>query len=108
MQIRSAGKGRGRERPGVRPAGRDRKFPGDAGYIYGEQFGGWLDPVDEHPVQDAFKNGEWNRFRVEARGDNVKTFVNGTPVSDLKSEKADRDGFVGLQVHGYKGPHPGR
>ena len=107
VQIRSSGKGEDGNGRVFGPQVEIESSPGDAGYIYGEQFGGWLDPVDEHPVQDAFKNGEWNRFRVEARGENVKTFVNGTPVSDLKSEKVDRDGFVGLQVHGYKGPHPG-
>ena len=81
--------------------------PGDAGYIYGEAFGGWLDPQDQHPKQDLFKNGEWNTFRVEAKGDNIKTFINGEPVSDLKSDKVDRAGFVGLQVHSYGGKETG-
>ena len=81
--------------------------PGDAGYIYGEAFGGWLDPQDQHPKQDLFQNGQWNTFRVEARGDNIKTFVNGEPVSDLKNKKVDQEGFVGLQVHSYRGPETG-
>ena len=107
VQIRSKTKG---DTPTGRVNGPQVEIessPGDAGYIYGEAFGGWMDPQDQHPVQDAFKNGEWNKFRVEARGDSIKTFVNGTPVSTLKSEKADQEGFIGLQVHSYRGDETG-
>ncbi len=76
--------------------------PGDSGYIYGEAMGGWLDPKDQHPKQKLFKNGEWNTFRVEARGDSILTFLNGEPVSTLKSDKVLQEGFVGLQVHSFK------
>ena len=107
VQIRSNGKGEDGNGRVFGPQVEIESSPGDAGYIYGEQFGGWLDPQDEHPVQDAFKNGEWNEFRVEARGDQIKTFVNGKPVSALKMKKVDQDGFVGLQVHSYKGPKTG-
>ena len=115
VQVRSSAKG---EDAGKGNNGAGRVFgpqveiessPGDAGYIYGEAMGGWLDPKDQHPKQETFENGGWNKFRVEARGDTIKTFVNGEPVSDLKTDKdeAKTPGFVGLQVHSYKGPHPG-
>ena len=107
VQIRSQSKGGTPDGRVFGPQVEVESSPGDSGYIYGEAMGGWLDPKDQHPKQKLFKNGEWNKFRVEAKGESIKTFLNGEPVSTLKSEKADQEGFVGLQVHSYKGPHPG-
>ena len=109
VQVRSKQKGGKPDGRVYGPQVEIESAPGDAGYIYGEAMGGWLDPKDQHPKQETFKNGGWNKFRVEARGDTIKTFVNGEPVSDLKTDKdeAKTPGFVGLQVHSYKGPHPG-
>ena len=78
--------------------------PGDAGYLYSEGTGrGWLVPMEEHTKTDLFKNGEWNTYRVEARGPNVKTFLNGEPVADLTDGESSQKGFIALQVHGYRG-----
>jgi hypothetical protein len=79
--------------------------PGDAGYIYSEATGrGWL--TTERPVQEAYKNGEWNEFRVLAVGPRIQTWVNGKKVADLTDEASSRCGFIGLQVHGVgdRGP----
>jgi hypothetical protein len=79
--------------------------PGDAGYIYSEGTGrGWL--TTERPVQDAYKNGEWNEFRVLATGPRIQTWVNGKKVADLTDEASSQCGFIGLQVHGVgdRGP----
>ena len=82
--------------------------PGEAGYIYGEATGrGWLSQ-DRSQHQDAFHNGEWNHYRVMATGPRIQTWINGTPVADLTDEDSYRSGFIALQVHGYKGPHPGQ
>jgi hypothetical protein len=76
--------------------------PGEAGYIYGEATGrGWLS--QNRSRTDAFKNGEWNEYRVVAKGANIKTFVNGQPIADLTDEQASREGLIGLQVHGVGG-----
>lgn len=77
--------------------------PGEAGYIYGEATGrGWLSK--DRSKKDTFKNGEWNKFRVLARGSNIKTWVNGEPVADLDvPEGIKLEGFIGLQVHGVGG-----
>ena len=78
--------------------------PGDAAYIYSEGTGrGWLIPMEEHSKKDLFKNGDWNTFRVEARGPNIKTFLNGEPVADLTDPESFRKGFIALQVHSYRG-----
>jgi hypothetical protein len=76
--------------------------PGEAGYIYGEATGrGWLS--QDRSKKDAFKNGQWNAYRVLAQGANVKTFVNGQPIADLTDEESSREGLIGLQVHGVGG-----
>jgi len=75
------------------------KGPGESGYIYGEATGrGWLS--QDRSVKDAFKNGEWNQYRVLCKGNNIKTWVNGKAVADLTDDQASREGIIGLQVHG--------
>ena len=73
-----------------------------SGGIYDEQGRGWLvNPKDDPAAQKAFKVGEWNRYRVEAAGDRLRTWVNDVPVSDLTDGWA-RSGFIGFQVHQAK------
>ena len=82
--------------------------PGQAGYIYGEATGlGWLspEPKDDAHSHQHFKNGEWNQFRVVAKGARLQTFINGVAVADLTQEdlyKTHPKGKLGLQVHGIK------
>ena len=82
--------------------------PGQSGYIYGEATGrGWLSPEpkskDPAVKQHSFlKNGEWNHYRVIAKGSRIQTFINGHPVADLTDEaiyKTHPTGHIGLQVH---------
>jgi len=73
-----------------------------SGGIYDEQRRGWLtSPKDDPMARKAFKVGEWNRYRVEASGDRLRTWVNDVPVSDLTDGMA-RSGFIGFQVHQAK------
>ena len=73
--------------------------PDGSGYIYGESTGrGWLS--QDRPKTKAFKNGEWNQYRVVCKGANIKTWVNGEPVADLTDEPSNHSGVLGLQVHG--------
>jgi len=82
--------------------------PGQAGYIYGEATGlGWLspEPKDDAHSHNHVKNGEWNQFRVVAKGSRIQTFINGIAVADLTQEevyKSHPKGHLGLQVHGIK------
>jgi len=75
--------------------------PGEAGYIYGEAFGGWLSKDKSEKV--TLKKDDWNQYRVLAKGNNIKTWVNGQPVADLTNDKVDQSGIIGLQVHGVGG-----
>ena len=70
--------------------------------IYDEGRRGWLNNLkDNEPARKAFKQGEWNRFHIEAIGDSIKTWLNGVPAADLKDSKTP-SGFIGLQVHSCK------
>lgn len=68
--------------------------------IYDEGRRGWLkDLKDNEPARKAFKGGEWNKLRIECRGDTIKSWINGVPAAELK-DTATPSGFIGLQVHG--------
>ena len=71
-----------------------------SGGIYDEQRRGWLNPLTDTPkAQKAFKQNEWNHFRIEAIGDTIKTWINKVPAAYLIDDKT-ASGFIGLQVHG--------
>ncbi|MGD8239726.1 MAG: DUF1080 domain-containing protein, partial [Armatimonadota bacterium] len=53
----------------------------------------------------AFRDGEWNRYRVVCLGEWITTWVNGIRVADLTDDMTAR-GFIGLQVHSYRGEKP--
>lgn len=84
--------------------------PGQAGYIYGEaSTGAWISPDADNKPTELFKNGEWNKYRVRAVGPRVQVWLNGEKVTDVTNAKdlnAKDPGFIGLQVHSFKGPHP--
>lgn len=69
------------------------------GGIYDEARRGWLYPMNYNPEgQKAFKNGEWNKARIEAIGSSIRTWVNGVPCADLL-DNTTLSGFIALQVH---------
>jgi len=73
-----------------------------SGGIYDEGRRGWLqDLKNNEPARKAFKQNEWNKFRIECRGDSIKTWLNGVPAADLK-DSVTPSGFIALQVHGVK------
>jgi Domain of Unknown Function (DUF1080) len=80
--------------------------PGLAGYIYGEATGrGWLTPEERLRAHGHFLNGQWNRYRVVARGPRVRIWINAQPIEDLMDEQIYEThprGFIGLQVHGIE------
>jgi len=71
-----------------------------SGGIYDEGRRGWLNDLkNNEPARKAFKQGEWNKFKVACKGDSIKTWVNGVPAADLKDSVTPK-GFIALQVHG--------
>jgi hypothetical protein len=70
------------------------------GGIYDEGRRGWLNDLKENEAaRKAFRNGEWNHLRIEARGPSIKTWVNGVPAANLTDDLTP-SGFIALQVHG--------
>jgi len=75
--------------------------------IYDEGRRGWLFPGlrgGDGPAftkmgQKTYKPNEWNKVRVECRGDSIKTWLNGVARADFKDGLSAK-GFIGLQVHG--------
>jgi len=76
----------------------DRAFSGG---IYDEARRGRFlaDLKDNEAARKAFKQNDWNKFRVECRGDSIKTWINGVPAVDLKDSMTPQ-GLIALQVHG--------
>jgi hypothetical protein len=75
-----------------------------SGGIYDEQRRGWLYDLDEmEKAQTAYKHLEWNKFRVEAIGDTIKTWLNGVSIAHLVDGETS-EGFIGLQVHSIGNP----
>jgi hypothetical protein len=73
---------------------------GGAGGVYDEARRAMLPwwPGQGSPVCEAFREKQWNHFRVECRGDSIKTIVNGVVINDFRDALSDR-GIIGLQVH---------
>jgi len=77
----------------------------ESGYVYGEALGGWMTPKSDLTPHKHFKNGEWNQYRIVAKGHRIQTWVNGNKVSNLvdkEKHKSHPKGFIGLQVHSIK------
>jgi hypothetical protein len=97
--------------------GKKRKIPADrvhgyqveidpsersySGAIYDEARRGRFlaDLKDNEAARKAFKQNEWNKFRIECKGDSIKTWINGVAAVDLKDNWTPK-GFIALQVHG--------
>jgi len=74
----------------------DRKW---AGGIYDESRRGWLYPLTHNEKgQAAFVKNTWNKYRIEAVGNCLKTWVNGIQCANLVDDMT-AEGFIAFQVH---------
>ncbi len=91
------------------------------GLVYGERYRGMLAKPGERAVFNAgaskpvvtgitsdpaelrnvCRKGDWNTYRVVARGNRIQTWINGTLFAELidTHESARRSGHLGFQVH---------
>lgn len=70
-----------------------------SGSIYDEARRGWLYTMELNPKgKKAFVNNQWNKYRIEAIGNTIRTWVNGVPTAHLVDAETS-SGFVGLQLH---------
>lgn len=82
---------------------------GWTGGIYDEARRDWLYPLDLNPAaRTAFKQGQWNKARIECIGNNIRTWVNGIPAAYVIDDATPK-GFIALQVHAIgKNDKPGK
>ncbi len=76
--------------------------------IYEEGVRMWLNPTKPEDSASGkafteqgkriFNQGGWNHVRFEARGDSLKSWLNGELRAEIKDSRTAR-GFIGLQVH---------
>jgi hypothetical protein len=79
-----------------------------SGGIYDEARRDWLYIPNINPEgKKAFKKGAWNKYRIEAIGNTIRTFINNIPVAHLIDDMTAK-GFIALQVHAiYADMKPG-
>jgi hypothetical protein len=82
---------------------------GGAGRIWDEaRRSRWIDKDEDYKdpkKRAAFKRDDWNKYRIVCKGDSMKTWVNGVAIADA-TDSMTKSGFIGLQVHSFRGPHP--
>ncbi len=77
-----------------------------SGGIYDEGRRGWLVDLSENDEgRKAFKNGEFNHYKIVAKGDSINTWINGIMTASLKDGMTTK-GFIAFQVHGTKLERP--
>jgi Domain of Unknown Function (DUF1080) len=74
-----------------------------SGAIYDEGRRDWLYIPNINPEgKKAFSKLGWNKYRIEAIGNTLRTFINGVPTAHLIDDMTAK-GFIGLQVHALYG-----
>jgi N-acetylneuraminic acid mutarotase len=73
-----------------------------SGGIYGQSCGGYFYPLwlkEHQAARDALKRDDWNRLTIMAKGNVVKTWINGVPAAHWVDDGTYPQGFFGLQIH---------
>jgi len=69
------------------------------GGLYDEARRGWLHTLaGQEAARKAIRKGDWNRFRVEAIGTSIRTWLNGVACANVVDDLTPR-GLIALQVH---------
>ena len=75
-----------------------------SGGVYDEARRGWLYSLTRNKKgRKAFKVDQWNKYRIEAIGTSIRTWVNGVECAKLVDDMT-ATGFICLQVHGIRDP----
>ena len=70
-----------------------------SGGLYDEARKLWRYPMEYNPdAKKAYKNGQWNKYRVVAVGNRIITWINDIACANLVEENTET-GFIALQVH---------
>lgn len=75
-----------------------------SGGIYDEARRGWLYIPDINTkAKTAFKQHQWNHYKIEAIGPEIRTWLNGVQIAHLIDDHTLK-GFIALQVHAINKP----
>ena len=75
-----------------------------SGGIYDEAQRGWFYTGEMNPPsKQLYKFGEWNHYRIEAIGPQLRVWINGEPAAHVIDDVL-KEGFIGLQVHSIDAP----
>ena len=75
-----------------------------SGSIYEEAKRGWFYTGELNPPSKLlYKYGQWNHYRIEAIGPQLRVWINGQPAAHVIDD-ALKEGFIGLQVHSIDKP----
>ena len=79
-----------------------------SGGLYDEARRGWLYPLARNEKgRKAFRNGQWNKYRIEAIGSSIRTWINGVMCTNLVDDMT-AEGFICLQVHSVRDAFVGK
>ena len=80
---------------------------GSSGSIYDEARRAFMlaSTKSDSAASKVFKDGQWNKFHIECKGDRIRTWINDIPCVDLRDGMTSR-GVIGLQVHGVGNAGP--
>jgi hypothetical protein len=72
----------------------------DAGGLYETEGRAWVVLPDSASVSQWFRPGRWNNMVVQARGRNLRVWVNGMETAEIRDDPGRLEGFLGIQLHG--------
>ena len=108
--------------PGLNSGVQFRSLVSEKGQVYGyqceldtDEFRSWTGGIYDqsrrnlflYPLtrnekgKNAFKNGIWNKVRVEAIGNTIRTWVNGIQCTNLIDDTS-KTGFIAMQLHSIR------
>ncbi|MDU0353385.1 family 16 glycoside hydrolase [Paraglaciecola aquimarina] len=74
-----------------------------SGGIFDQGRRGWLYTLSRNEnCRKEFKVDDWNTYRIEAVGQNIRTFINDVPCSNIVDDLS-ASGFIALQIHSAGG-----
>jgi len=75
-----------------------RKWTGGIFDDFGPNWQWYYSLENDARAREAFKLGEWNTFRIEAIGKDIKVWINGVPVTHLVHGKYSA-GYIAFKIH---------
>ena len=108
VMFRAATRRKGEKEEVFGPQAEMEGIEGDRGWsggVYGQSCGGYFYPLwlkEHQAARKAIVPKGWNRLTIQAKGNVVKTWVNGIPAAHWIGDGTYSKGFFGLQVHKAK------